>query len=127
MESVVHFEMPYDDAQRAAKFYQNTFGWKTQLLGPEMGHYLVLDTADKDANPKGFKGAIGGGMFQKQAGIPNAISVVIGVEDVHSSMQKIKDNGGEVIGQPQDIPGIGLYVAFEDTEGNRNSILQPSM
>jgi predicted enzyme related to lactoylglutathione lyase len=25
------------------------------------------------------------------------------------------------------IPGVGLWLSFEDTEGNRVSILQPSM
>jgi uncharacterized protein len=33
MNSVVHFEMPYDDRERLAKFYQNAFGWQTRMLG----------------------------------------------------------------------------------------------
>jgi len=27
MNSVVHFEMPYDDRERIAKFYRDAFGW----------------------------------------------------------------------------------------------------
>jgi uncharacterized protein len=27
MNPVVHFEMPYDDPQRVAKFYEQAFGW----------------------------------------------------------------------------------------------------
>ena len=64
MSPVVHFEMPYDDRARMAKFYQDTFGWQTQMLG-------------------------------------------------------------EVLGEPMHIPGIGQFVAFLDTEGNRASMLQP--
>lgn len=41
------------------------------------------------------------------------------------SMQKIKDAGGEVLGEPVEIPGVGMYVPFADTEGNRGSLLQP--
>ena len=36
MNSVVHFEMPYDDRERMAKFYQNVFGWQTQMFGEEI-------------------------------------------------------------------------------------------
>ena len=38
MNPVVHFEMPYDNRQRMAAFYQCGFGWQTQMLGGEMGH-----------------------------------------------------------------------------------------
>ena len=35
--------------------------------------------------------------------------------------------GGEVLGEPMLIPAVGHYVSFIDTEGNRNSMLQPVM
>ena len=35
------------------------------------------------------------------------------------------DAGGQVLGEPMDIPGVGRYVSFLDPEGNRVSILQP--
>ena len=41
IDSVVHFEMPYDDRDRMAKFYQDTFGWQTRMLGEEMGNYVT--------------------------------------------------------------------------------------
>ncbi|HYG51470.1 MAG TPA: hypothetical protein VD905_11235 [Flavobacteriales bacterium] len=41
-------------------------------------------------------------------------------------MKKITDAGGKVLGEPVEIPGIGQYVSFLDTEGNRVSILQPA-
>jgi predicted enzyme related to lactoylglutathione lyase len=40
-------------------------------------------------------------------------------------MKKVEKAGGKVLGEPWDIPGVGLYVAFIDTEGNRVSMLQP--
>jgi len=33
--------------------------------------------------------------------------------------------GGEVLGEPVEIPEVGLYVSFHDPEGNRVSMLQP--
>ena len=32
---------------------------------------------------------------------------------------------GKVLGEPMEIPGVGQYVSFLDTEGNRVSMLQP--
>ena len=45
----------------------------------------------------------------------------------NTSMNKITKAGGEVIGEPMDIPGFGMYVSFYDTEGNRVSIMEPTM
>jgi predicted enzyme related to lactoylglutathione lyase len=39
-------------------------------------------------------------------------------------MKKVADSGGEVLGEPMEIPGIGQYVSFRDTEGNRVGMLQ---
>ncbi len=53
MNPVVHFEMPYDNRERMAKFYGTAFGWQTQLLGQEMGNYVVATTtATDDKGPK---------------------------------------------------------------------------
>ena len=50
MDAVVHFEMPYDDAERVAAFYSSAFGWNTQALGAEMGDYvLAIDHRDRRA------------------------------------------------------------------------------
>jgi hypothetical protein len=51
--------------------------------------------------------------------------VVIAVDDIRDTMERITKNGGKVLGEPMDIPGTGAYVSFIDTEGNRASILKP--
>jgi hypothetical protein len=40
-------------------------------------------------------------------------------------MDKVRQAGGNVLGDPMDIPGVGKYVSFMDPEGNRVSMLQP--
>ena len=53
MNSVVHFEMPYEDRERMAKFYRTAFGWQTQVLGEEMGNYVLATTTETDeSGPK---------------------------------------------------------------------------
>jgi len=124
---VVHFEMPAEDRDRMTAFYEEAFGWKAQKLGPEMGNYVIVTTAETDAKPDAPAGAINGGFFPKKADWPAQVpSIVIAVEDIKAAMRKVGQAGGKVLGEPMEIPGIGHYVSFFDTEGNRVSMLQPS-
>jgi predicted enzyme related to lactoylglutathione lyase len=52
-------------------------------------------------------------------------SVVIAVDDVKRAAAKVTAAGGRVLGDPMEIPGVGQYVSFVDSEGNRVSLLQP--
>lgn len=126
MNSVVHFELPYEDRERMAQFYQSAFGWRAQMLGPEMGNYVVATTTE--TGPKGpvRPGAINGGFYQRQPDpTMQCPSLVIAVDDIGKAMDKVAESGGDVLGEPTEIPGIGQYVSFVDTEGNRLSLLQP--
>ena len=137
MNPVVHFEMGYEDRERMKKFYQSVFGWGMQQMGPEMGNYVVAQTAetDKDGMVK-TPGTINGGFYQKTANpLSHAPSVVISVQDIRSAMKAVEAGGGKILGamdqsgkqimEPQDIPGVGLWISIQDTEGNRVSLLQP--
>ncbi len=66
------------------------------------------------------------GFFPKKPDWPmQHPSVVIAVDDLVTAMNKITRAGGRVLGEPMEIPGVGGYVSFVDTEGNRASLLQP--
>lgn len=126
MNPVVHFEMPADDRERMARFYSKVFGWKTDLLGPEMGDYVTVATTESDDNGPKKPGAINGGFYPRKKDWPAQYpSVVISVDDIKASMKQVSASGGKVLGDPMDIPGVGTYVSFTDTEGNRVSLLQP--
>jgi uncharacterized protein len=126
MDPVVHFEMPYDDAARVTAVYRSAFGWSTEALGAEMGHYVLATTTASDAKGPTTPGAINGGLFKRSADMPAQFpSVVIAVDDIGKSIDKVRQAGGNVLGEPMDIPGVGKYVSFMDSEGNRVSMLQP--
>jgi predicted enzyme related to lactoylglutathione lyase len=127
MDPVVHFEMPYRDSGRMAKVYQSAFGWETKPLGEESGNYVLANTTEtNDLGPK-RSGVINGGFFPKKADWPQQHpSVVIAVDDLPRAMKKVKEAGGKVLGEPMEIPNIGKYVSFDDTEGNRVSMLEPT-
>ena len=135
MNPVVHFEMAAKDSKRMSEFYTGVFGWKANQFGPEMGNYIVVSTCETDEKlmrPK-EAGMINGGFYQKTDDpISNHPSVVIAVDDIRDSMKKVSEAGGKILGgdpnkpgEPGDIPGVGLYCSFIDTEGNRVSMLQP--
>ncbi len=132
MNPVVHFEMPAEDRKRMADFYMKVFGWKTQQLGPEMGNYVLATTVNADVKPDIPRGAINGGFFQKTKSDQHP-RITIAVDDIREAMKKVEKAGGKVLGgmqkpgEPDDIPGVGLYATFIDTEGNRVSMLQPNM
>ena len=124
---VVHFEMPAHDRDRMAGFYSKAFGWTYQLIGAEMGNYVTVQTAETDENRMVKQpGAINGGFYPIEPGVPQpAPSLVIAVDDINEAIENIKSAGGKILGEATDIPGIGAFAAFLDTEGNRVTILQP--
>ena len=125
-DPVVHFEMPYEEKERMVKFYSKAFGWQMQKLGEDMGNYVTAQTTETDKNNMvTVPGTINGGFYPKKADFPaHYPSIVIAVEDIRRSMKKVTDAGGKLLGEPIAIPGIGDYVSFMDTEGNRVSLLQ---
>lgn len=128
MDPVVHFEMPYDDRGRMKKFYESAFDWQMQVLGEEMGDYVLATTTEMGEKFPMRPGTINGGFFPRKPDWPaQHPSVVIAVKDIEATMRKIAEAGGKVLGEPMEIPGIGQYVSFTDTEGNRVSVLQPLM
>src|SRR4051812_37404616 len=134
---VVHFEMGYNDKERAKKFYETVFGWKMQEMGADMSGYVVAQTSATDE--KGMvqnPGNINGGFYAKTASpTSHAPSVVIAVDDIKQAMQDVVSAGGTIAGamgadgqssmEPMMIPGVGLWISFIDPEGNRTSLLQP--
>lgn len=131
MNPVVHFEMPAENKDRMVDFYTRVFGWEAERLGPEMGNYIIVKTTETEEN--GFPkkpGIINGGFFEKTKDNQYP-SVVIAVDNIREAMKTVEEAGGKVRGgmkpgEPDDIPGVGLYCSIIDTEGNRVSMLQPN-
>ncbi len=132
MNPVVHFEMPYENKQRAADFYSKVFGWQMNQLGPEMGNYILAGTTETDQKTQLPKqpGAINGGFFEKSKDNASP-SLTIAVDDIREAMKKVTESGGKILGgqkpgEPDMIQGVGWYIQFQDSEGNRVSLLQPT-
>ena len=91
-----------------------------------MGNYTVVTTTETEGGRPTTPGTINGGFFLKTSDAASqAPSVVIGVQDINAALSAVEQAGGTVAGPPQEIPGVGLYGSFHDSEGNRLSLLQP--
>ena len=125
MNPVVHFEMPAEDRKRMVTFYSSVFGWQTQQLGPEMGEFVLVTTTDSENNVPKKPGTINGGFYQKTGDISQTTTVTIQVDDIKEHMKRIEAAGGRLSGELMEIPAVGWFLSFFDTEGNRVNMLQP--
>lgn len=116
MPRVVHFEVPADNPQRAARFYQDVFDWKISKWEGPMDYWMIA-TGDE-----GTPG-INGGLSKREP--PNTTTVnTIDVPSVDEFIAKITKAGGKVVHPKHAIPGIGYIAYCDDTEGNTFGILQ---
>jgi predicted enzyme related to lactoylglutathione lyase len=95
------------------------------MLDEQMGNYVIATIESDESGPK-RPGAINGGFFARKPDWPaQHPSLVIAVDNIQAAMKKMTEPGGNVLGDTMEIPGIGQYVSFVDTENNRVSMLQP--
>jgi hypothetical protein len=94
---VVHFEIPYDDGDRARGFYEKAFGWNLMPL-PEMGYTMVMSGPSGDQGPT-EAGFINGGMMQRQEPF-TAPNIVIDVANLEDALKAVNEAGGTTVARP---------------------------
>ena len=119
---VVHFEVPYDDAERAQSFYADVFGWRIQPM-PEMQYTIVSTGPATDEGMPAEPGYIGGGMGQRGELLSKPV-ITIAVDDVNDALERIRANGGSAIGEPIPVGEMGIAAYFTDSEGNLMGLWQ---
>ena len=119
MDTVVHFEIPADDVERAKSFYGGVFGWQLQTSQVGEGEYTTVTTTPID--PQTYAptepGGINGGLMQRSADTPSPV-ITIGVDDIETRLEDIEANGGTVVTPRTAIPGMGAFAYFTDPDGN---------
>lgn len=116
MNKVVHFEIPFENKERAMRFYSQSFGWKLQDM-PEMNYVMASTVATGPDYRPTEPGAINGGLFQRPKEAPSPV-IYVGVDSVDDAISKVKAAGGKVITPRTPIPGMGAYGRIADPDGN---------
>jgi uncharacterized protein len=118
MAQVVHFEIPTEDLDRAKEFYRSTFGWQLDTMKMGEGEYTsVITTPVNEQQRPTEPGAINGGMMRRTAQTPAPV-ITIAVESIDASLKDIESGGGSTLQSRTEIPGMGAFAYFTDTEGN---------
>jgi len=113
---VVHFEIPFDDGDRARSFYKELFDWQVMEM-PEMGYTIVMSGPSSDSGPT-ESGFINGGMLSREQGATSGPVIVIDVDDIDAKLVKIEETGGATVVGKTAVGDMGFAAYFTDPEGN---------
>lgn len=108
MPSIVFFEVPANDIDRAKGFYSDIFDWR--ISGMPEKDYCEIDTNDSI-------GITCGGML-KRAHPGQRIINYIAVSSVDEYSARVLELGGKVVLQKRAVPKAGYFAVCQDTEGN---------
>ena len=101
-----HIEIPFDDEERAKKFYSGVFGWEFSQMEGFQDYDLYRS------------GSIGGGIGKRGVTAGDAVRNYISVDDISTSIAKVKELGGTITEDKTEIPGQGWFAVGTDSEGN---------
>ena len=113
---VVHFEIPFDDAERARGFYKELFGWQIQEM-PGMD-YTIVSTGPSGEQGPTEPGYIGGGMLARQQAATSGPVLVVDVDSIDDTLQRIGGMGGSTVVGKTPVGEMGFAAYFTDPEGN---------
>ncbi|MEO5652250.1 MAG: VOC family protein [Marmoricola sp.] len=121
---VVHFEIPFDDGDRAKKFYSEAFGWEITEI-PEMRYAIVQTGPVGEGGWPTEGGYIGGGMLKRESPADRPV-ITIDVEDIDAALARIEELGGMAVLGRQAVGDMGWAAYFKDVEGNLMGLFQAS-
>jgi len=109
--SVVWFEIPADNVERAKKFYSSLFGWKIEKFPAAVSEdYWHIDTGGGDETPDG------GLMPRMHAQQPITNYVIVpSVDEAAANVEKL---GGKIMKPKTEVAQMGYFVICRDTENN---------
>jgi uncharacterized protein len=124
LNSVVYFEIPVDEIDRAQEFYTRAFGWSMRRM--EELDYIAIITSSTEDGLTAKRGSINGGMQKRSNGVEHPV-ITIRVEDIDSTLAKIEELGGEQFISKMKVSDMGFTAYFKDTEGNILGLWQDSV
>jgi uncharacterized protein len=120
--SVVFFELPADDLERAKNFYEKVFNWKI-THNPGLDIYM-LGTAASDQRGRSSEPGTINGLMAMRRNADSTICITIEVADIESAIASLKKYGGRITQEKNEIPRVGYAAYFKDPEGNTVQLFQ---
>ena len=110
MSTIVHFDVPAENIERAKKFYSTLLRWKFESF-PEM-QYNLITTTNLEGNP-----GVGGGMGKRMDPSQRIVNY-FGVKSIDAAIKQVKNLGGTLLTDKMAVPKMGYLANCMDTEGN---------
>ena len=110
--TIVHFELPSGDADRAAGFWSGLFGWSIGPSSMEGFEYRMFQNGESQG------GAV---MSSERPG--SGLVVYFDTEDIDASVGQVRELGGTAEDK-QAVPTHGWFASCRDTEGNAFNLWQ---
>ncbi|CAG7596376.1 hypothetical protein PAESOLCIP111_00079 [Paenibacillus solanacearum] len=101
MGKVIGFELNSQDAEKAAQFYSNVFGWN--VAEPRWG-YREVDT-----------GGIKGGISQGPPDYPHGTRLQIEVDSIDEAISRARDHGALVVRDKMEFDDFYLAYLVDPT------------
>jgi predicted enzyme related to lactoylglutathione lyase len=118
----VHFEIPFDDPDRAASFYADVFGWRTTPIA-ELSYALVTTGPTDPSEGPSEPGFVNGGMLRRQEGFTSPV-ITLEVDDIDEALRAVEEHGGKTVEGRQAVGEMGFSAYFTDSEGNLTGLWQ---
>ena len=116
--TIVHFEIPADNPERAAKFYRELFGWNiNKWENPNGIDYWMVETVPTNEQGMPVRQGVNGGMMQRMYPSQQPVNY-IAVESVDDAVAKAERLGAKVMMGKTPVPGMGWFAQLTDPEGN---------
>lgn len=114
---VVHFEIPFEDGERARGFYRDVFGWNTDEI-PGMGYTMVTSGPTAETGMPSEPGFINGGMLAKGLNPAPGPVITVDVGNIDDALATIEKQGGSTLVGRTAVGEMGFSAYFKDPEGN---------
>lgn len=114
---VVHFELPFDDGERARTFYAEVFGWDLMPM-PGMDYTMVMTGPTPQDGPPTEPGFINGGLLPREEAATQGPVVVVDVPDIDAAVAKVEAAGGRTLRPRTPVGDMGFTAYVQDSESN---------
>lgn len=102
-------DLMVDDAEAAARFYGDLFGWESEAGSPETGGYRIAML--------GGRAVAGIGSVPPGAQMPSVWTTYIAVDDLDATATRVTEHGGTIMMGPMDVMDQGRVAVAADPTG----------
>lgn len=116
---VVMWELASHDQEKSVTFLRKLFDWELQF-DDSLGFYLL------PAEPGEKEDYYGGAVFTLGKARLPFLTIYVRVEDIEAKASLVRELGGHIIEEPNEVPGGAKICLFNEPSGVTFAMIQPA-